>query len=110
MKNDTIQDLIRESRLKTSDGFTDELMEALDRQIQQKMNTRLYALIAGAGLLFCIVVYALIISGFRIEAFGLSINLPKVLTMLGITIVGYITISHLITLSRLWNTGNANLT
>ena len=92
---DPIKDLIKESRLETSTWFTQKTMDELDRRIQQKMKRRLYLLIIAVVLLFVVAAYALASAGFKINAFGLLIPLPKLLTMVFISLVSYICILHL---------------
>lgn len=101
MKEDTIKRLLQESKLNTSEGFTDQTMEEIQRRIQHKIRLQLYWLISAIAFLFCLLVFLLISSNFEINTFGIVISLPKILSMLVISMIGYFSILHIANLLRL---------
>ena len=98
MKNDPIAKLVKESKLETSDAFTELMMDKLDQQLEKRMRIRLYLLITGVAIFFASTTFILITSSFTIPAFGLQIQLPKMLTMLSITMGGFLAVMHLLKL------------
>lgn len=106
MKEDSIKRLMKKSRLETSQGFTDAVTEELDRRVQQKMKRHLYLLISVIVLFFVAVIFALISLEFRLDVFGLIVSLPKIMTMVVVSLTGYFIILHLFTLINLGNIKN----
>ncbi len=98
MKKDPIAKLVKGSKLETSDAFTELMMDKLDQQLERRMRVRLYLLICGIAVFFAITTFVLITSGFTIPAFGLKIQLPKMITMLTITVGGFLAVLHLLKL------------
>ncbi|MEL6194430.1 MAG: hypothetical protein AAFR66_20390 [Bacteroidota bacterium] len=98
MKKDPIAKLVKESKLETSDAFTELMMDKLEQQLEKKMRLKLYLLITGVAVFFAITTFILITSSFTIPAFGLKIQLPKMFTMLTITMGGFLAVLHLLKL------------
>ncbi|MEM8900609.1 MAG: hypothetical protein AAGC85_21010 [Bacteroidota bacterium] len=98
MKKDPITKLVKESKLETSDAFTELMMEKLDQQLEKKMRLKLYLLITGIAAFFAITTFVLITSGFTIPAFGLKIQLPKIFSMLIVTMGSFLAVLHLLKL------------
>lgn len=103
MKNDPIAKLVKESKLETSDAFTELMMGKLEQQLERRMRLRLYLLITGVAVFFAITTFVLITSGFTVPAFGLKIQLPKMFTMLAITMGGFLAVLHLLKLVGISN-------
>ena len=103
MKNDPIRRLIKESGLETSEEFVDLTMEKLDQRIQQRMKVKLYLLISATVLLFMGMVVFLAYSGYTVNVFGLNLILPKIGTMVGISLVGFFVISYLQMMLNTWS-------
>ena len=95
MKEDPIKKLIQESKLETSVDFTDRTMDLLERRIQRGIKIKLYLLLSFVTVFFSIIAFTLIQSGFKVDVFGLIILLPKVATMVVISLIGYFVFSHL---------------
>lgn len=101
MKKDPIAQLVKESGLKTSPGFTDLTMEKLDRRIQLRIKIKLGLLMTAVVLLGIFVAYRLISAQFSIVVFGLLVELPKIVTMVGISMTCYLMVLHLNMLVRM---------
>ncbi|MEL7122851.1 MAG: hypothetical protein AAFO07_25615, partial [Bacteroidota bacterium] len=95
MKEDPIKRLVKESGLTTSPDFADSTMERLAQRMQRKYQVKLYLLIALVAFISILGVVVLINSGFRVDVFGKTIGLPKVITMIGMSLVCYLSIMHL---------------
>ena len=95
MKEDAIGKLLKESVIKTSDGFADELMKKhMTRQLQ-KMRQKLFALAGAVIACFGTGAWVLYRSGFQIDAFGVSLELPELGPLIIMGIVGCLTLLHL---------------
>lgn len=103
MKKDPIAKLVKESKLETSGAFTELMMDKLEQQLERRMRLRLYLLITGIAVFFAITTFVLITSGFMIPAFGLKIQLPKMFTMLTVTMGGFLAVLHLLKLVGISN-------
>lgn len=101
MKNDPFKKLISESGLQTSAEFTDFTMAKVDSLVNQRLKHKLYLLIAFIILFFVGMAVLLIYSGFQVTAFGVILNLPKILTVIGISLAPSLFILHLYSLIRL---------
>ncbi len=98
MKNDPLEKLIKESGLQTSVEFTEVTMARLDRLVERRLKYKLYLLIAFILLFFVGMAVLLIYSGFQIAAFGVTLNLPKIVTVIGISLIPSLIIMHLYSL------------
>ena len=92
MKEDPIKNLIQQSQLETSDGFSEKTMVLIEQRLQQRMKLRLYLFMSFVVLFFSFLVYLLIAAGFTIDVFGLIVSLPKTITMIVISFGAYLTI------------------
>lgn len=100
MKKDIIEDLLKESRLETSDDFLIETMSKLDEVLSKRMKVRLYLLMSFVSLVLVAFVVFLIYTGFEIKMFGEIIALPKVASMVVISILSYLVLGHLSILKK----------
>lgn len=100
MKEDPIERLIKESRLETSRGFTDRMMERIEARLQRKLRTRLYLMVVSVVVLCLAGAWALIVSGYRIPVFGLLVSLPKTFTIIGLGMTSCLTLLHLFLLHQ----------
>ena len=101
MKDESIRRLLQSSQLEPSEDFRSQLMEAFDRKVAQKMRLKLYLLMAGITVFFLGIALALVISGFSFQAFGWAGSLPKIGTIIGISILGFLLLSYSSFLLRL---------
>lgn len=101
MKEDSIKRLMKASKLETSKEFTNLVAEKLDQHLQRRMKFRLYGLIFGVFILFSAMTFSLIASGFSLYAFGIILPLPRIATMVFISMTAYMLVLHLMTLLRL---------
>ncbi len=100
MKKDNIEDLLKESRLETSDDFSIETMRKLDEVLSRRMKVRLYLLMSFVSLILVAFVGFLIYTGFEISMFGEIIALPKVASMVVFSILGFLILNHLVILKN----------
>ncbi|MEM6378245.1 MAG: hypothetical protein AAF705_08535 [Bacteroidota bacterium] len=100
MKRDPIEQLIKESKLSPSKDFTQLTMDMLDVQVRRRLRIKLVLLAISVALLFCLTIVILIVLDFRVDAFGLIITLPKILTMTVVSMSSYFAILHLFTLVK----------
>ncbi|MCR9253219.1 MAG: hypothetical protein NXI20_22590 [bacterium] len=100
MKKDIIEDLLKESRLETSDDFSIETMRKLDEVLSRRMKVRLYLLMSFVSLVLVAFVVFLIYTGFEIKMFGEIIALPKVASMVIVSILSYLVLGHLSILKK----------
>ena len=101
MKEDPIKSLVKKSGLKTSPDFTDLTMERLAHQMQRKYQIKLYILITLVVFISIMGVVVLITSGFRVDIFGKTIDLPRVVTMIGMSMLCYLSVMHLNILAKI---------
>lgn len=100
MKEDPIEKLLKESIVKTSDEFTDELMGKLVIKQMLKVRSRLYILIASVIACLGGGTYLMIRFGGQLKAFGLSFELPKIAPLVVIGFIGLVVLMHLSNLIR----------
>jgi len=104
MKDESIKRLLQASQLQPSEDFTSQLMHELDRQIARKMRVKLYLLMAGISVFFVGIALALIASGFSFRAFGVGGALPKVGTMMGLSVLAFLLLNYVSSLAKLAGT------
>ncbi len=100
MKEDRLEDLLKDSLLKTSDDFTDQLMEKVSSENMRKIRLRLNALIVSVIACFGSGTFLVIRFGVQLNAFGFSLELPKIAPLVGIGFIGLVVLLHLTNLSR----------
>ncbi len=98
MKEDPIKHLIKASGVETSTDFTQKTIEKMEQRIQGKIKLRIYLLIVVVTLLFMVVGWALVRTGFTVALFGVLVGLPKVITIVLISLLAFLTHSHLLRL------------
>ncbi|OEK04604.1 hypothetical protein [Roseivirga misakiensis] len=96
MSEDPIKRLIKESRLETSSSFTDDLFQKFEAKQSKKIAKRLY-LLTGLSILFFMVITLMLM---KPELFGLSLELPKNGLLMVISLLGFLTVLHLINLIK----------
>ncbi|WP_462248412.1 hypothetical protein [Ekhidna sp.] len=101
MKEDRLEDLLKDSLLKTSDDFTDQLMGKVSKMHMQKIRLRLNALIVSVIACFGSGAFLIIRFGIQLNAFGFSLDMPKIAPLVGIGFVGLVILLHLTNLSRM---------
>ena len=95
MKESKLDDLLKESLLETSSGFTDQLMEKLVEKHMLKFRQRLYVLVG------CVIVLfgggAFIVTRFYtgFNAFGVISELPKIGPFVLMVFIGLLVLMHL---------------
>lgn len=98
MKDDPIFRLVKESKLETSSAFTEATMEKIERRLESRMKMKIYLLMISVSVLIVLTVFLLISSGFKYIAFGFAVNLPKIVTILIVNLIGYFSIRQLVIL------------
>ncbi|MCB0853515.1 MAG: hypothetical protein KDD63_14915 [Bacteroidetes bacterium] len=109
MKNDPIRRFVKESGLETSEEFVDLTMNRLDKQLQHRMKMKLYLLMAASVLLFTGVVGFLMYSGYSVQAFGLHFILPKIGSMIVISLIGFFVVFYLRFILNMWKGAKVEL-
>ena len=107
MKEERIANLLKESMLKTSDGFTDQLITKIVTRQLQRMRLKLIVLVGVVIACFDIGAWVLFKFGFQIDAFGISLELPEIGSLVIMGVVGSMTLLHLSNLLRMTSVGNS---
>jgi len=98
MKEDSLKDLLKESFVQPSEGFTDRLMHKVIDKKMQKLRVRLYVLIASVATLFGGSAFVLAKYGVRLSTMGYSLELPKLAPLVAISLGGFMLVLYLIQL------------
>ena len=97
---DPIKDLIQDSGLEPSEGFSEATMDRLEHRLLARMQWKLHTLIAAVVGFIALVMWNLLSSGFQVKAFGNVIGVPRVLTMVVLSLGTCFVVGHLLLLRR----------
>lgn len=100
VKQDPLAKLMKQSLLETSSTFTDDTIKKLQKEQSIRLRIRLYLLILFVSVMLVISIGMILYTGFQIHVFGWSIQLPKLTTMLSMSVTGYLLIMYLFTLLK----------
>ena len=103
MKEDKLEQLMKESLVHTSDDFTNQLLGKVAKRESIAIRKKLYILLICVTLFFSTVILLVIRTGFQFSFLGTAIEISPTGPLAVVGLLGCLTILHLSHLVRLTN-------